>query len=423
MSFKDALKALTGNKQNTEQDKKSQAIQAIISNEQFPIIHSAQVDMARYTKIPMTGIAALGVSFAQLPAAARTIVQSVTTNVAATEPLFVGLNPKGVAGFLRSNEYGTVGNIMQINQQGKQVIAGRMRFKELTNGLPVTSSTMTTIPFDPVTLVIAAALMNIEQKLAGIQKTADEILQFLKLSEQSKQRGNLNMLAEIMDEFKRNSENEKLLNLRNIEVQTIKREAHQSILLHQEQIAHKLRNQQAIHVAHNAQEMLNTVMDEFYEYQLACYLYAFASFLDVMLQKNFEKASLDSSAAKIDEHAKRYAELYKACHAQIGNYQRTSVEAQVMGGLGGIASFLGKAIASVPVLRDGPVDEALISAGQSIGKQNDESLRKSLERFEKIEDSRMTPFIENIRTVNTLYNTPEGLLMDSENLYLLQANP
>ena len=422
MSFKDALKALTGNRQNTEQDQKDQAIQSIIKNEQFPIVHPAQVDMARYTKIPLTGIAALGASFAQLPAAARTIVQSVTTNVATSKKLYVGVNSKGVIGSLQANNFGINGNIMQLNQQGKQVIAGRMHFKELKNGLPVTSTTMTAIPFDPVTLVIAAALMNIEQKLAGIQRTADEILQFLKLSEQSKQRGNLNMLAEILDEFKHNSGNEKLCSLRNIEVQTIKREAHQSILLHQEQIAHKLRNQKAIHVAQNATEMLNSVMVEFYEYQLACYLYSFASFLDVMLQKSFEKASLDAAAMKIDEHAKRYEELYKACHAQIGNYQRTSVESQVLGGLGGIASFLGKAIASVPILRDGPVDEALINAGQSIGKQNDETLRKSLERFEQIEDSRMKPFVENIRTVNTLYNTPEGLLMDSENLYLLQAN-
>lgn len=421
MSLKNTLKALIGQKQETEQDKQAQAIQAIIGDERFPIVRPAEVDMARYNKIPMMGIAALGASFAQLPTAARTIIQSVTTRSAGGERLFVQVNPKGIQGALQTNVFGTNGNIMQMNHQGKNVIAGRMRYKELVSGMPATATTTTMVPFDPVTLMIAAALMNIEQKLAGIQKTAEEILQFLKLKEQTKQRGNLNTLVEILEEYKQNSGNEKLCNLRNVEVQTIKREANQSILFHQEQIAQRLQDQQAIHVAQNAQEMLGSVMTEFYEYQLACNIYSFASFIDVMLQRNFEKASLDAVARKIDEYAKHYSELYTACHAQIENYQRTAVEAQVMDGIGGIAMFFGKAIASIPILRDGPVDEILIGAGQSIGKQNDEALRKSLEKFEQIEDSKMGPFVENIRTVNLLYNTPDGLLMDAENLYVLQA--
>lgn len=421
MSIKKALRALAGNVQGTEQEKKVRTVQAIISDEHFPIIQPSQLDIAQYKKIPLMGVAALGASFSQLPAAARTIVQSVTTHSDIGGPLFVGFNPKGVIGLPQTNSFGINGNIMQLNPQGKNVIAGRMRFKELTNGLPVTSTISSTIPFDPTSLVIAAALANIEQRLASIQKIAEEILQFLKLKEQTKQRGNLNMLAEFLDEYKQNHENEKLCNLRNIEVQTIKREASQSILFHQEQIAQKLKNQQSIHGAQMAQEMLGSVMSEFYEYQLACYLYSFASFLDIMLQKNFEKISLDAAAMKIDEHTKRYTELFMACRSQITNYQRTTIEAQVMGGIGGIAAFLGRAIASVPVLRDGPVDEALLGAGQSIGKQNDETLRKSMEKFEQIEDSRTGPFIESIRTVNTLYNTPGGLLMDSENLYILQT--
>ena len=421
MSLKNTLKALIGQKQETEQDKQAKAIQAIIGDERFPIVRPAEVDMARYNKIPMMGIAALGASFAQLPTAARTIIQSVTAHSAGGERLFVQVNPKGIQGALQTNVFGTNGNIMQLNHQGKNVIAGRMRYKELVSGVPATATTTTMVPFDPVTLMIAAALMNIEQKLAGIQKTAEEILQFLKLKEQTKQRGNLNTLVEILEEYKQNSGNEKLCNLRNVEVQTIKREANQSILFHQEQIAQRLQNQQVIHVAQNAQEMLGSVMTEFYEYQLACNIYSFASFIDVMLQRNFEKASLDAVALKIDEYAKHYSELYTACHAQIENYQRTAVEAQVMDGIGGIATFFGKAIASIPILRDGSVDEILIGAGQSIGKQNDEALRKSLEKFEQIEDSKMGPFVENVRTVNLLYNTPEGLLMDAENLYVLQA--
>lgn len=420
MSLKNAFNAFLGKKQETEQDRKNEAVQAIIRNDNFLIVQPSKVDMTRYTKIPLMGIAAIGASFAQLPINARSIVQTVTSTMADGQKTFVEVNPKGIQGFMQVNKFGTNGNIMQVNKQGKKVIAGRMRYQELSNGVPVTNKTVTAMPFDPTTLIIAAALMNIEKKLGNIQVTVDEILKFLKLKEQTKQRGNLNMLEEILDEYKQNSENEKRSSLRNIEVQTIKREAHQSILFHQEQIAQKLQNQKIIHGSQQAQGMLSSVMSEFYEYQLACYLYSFTSFLDVMLQKNFDKESLAATVMKIEEHANCYTELYNACHSQITNYQKTSIETQILGGIGGIATFLGKAIGSVPILRDGPVDEALISAGESLDKQNNDYVRKTLERFELIEDSHMRPFLESIHTVNLLYNTPKGLLMDGENLYVLQ---
>ena len=40
-----------------------------------------------------------------------------------------------------------------------------MRYKLLDDGLPVSTTTSTVIPFDPMTLVVAAALMNIDRKL------------------------------------------------------------------------------------------------------------------------------------------------------------------------------------------------------------------------------------------------------------------
>lgn len=420
MALKDAWNALIGKSNSTEiAPKEDQTALVPMASEAFPVVKVQPDQLAAYKKIPLAGLASLGTAFSQLPESARTIVQTVTQNVGTKETLFVGVNPKGVQGFLRADANGTVGNIMQVNAQGKQVIAGRMRFKALDQ-LPVEETTTTVMHIDPMLMVVAVALMTIEKKLDGIQESVEEVLQFIKLEKQSSQRGNLNMLAEIMDDYKLNCKNEQFCLSRSQIVLAIKKDAHRDILFYQEQIATELQKQKTLHGARDTQQLLDSVSYQFAEYQLACHLYAYSSFLDVMLQRTFDKAILDGVTEKMIDMAKRYEALYSDCHSQIAKYHRSSIEAQIVGGIGVAAKGLGKAIAAVPVIRDGPVDEALISAGDSIGKYNRDAVQKKLQVFETFEADRMAPFIENLQTANLLYNEENAMITDGVHLYLLQ---
>lgn len=218
---------------------------------------------------------------------------------------------------------------------------------------------------------------------------------------------------------KRDCNNEKLCDFRFVAVQAIKKDAYSDIEFYQEQIARKLQEQKAIHGAQKAQTLLDSVITEFYEYQLASYLYAYTSFMEIMLQKNFDAAS--AVADKLDGCAKKYSELYADCHAQIANYQRTAIEAQLIGGLGNVAKAVGQRLAAVPVLNKGTVDEALINAGESLGKHNKDAVAKRLEKFAPLEDSRMGVFIDNVRRIDFLYNRNDAMITDGENLYILEA--
>ena len=419
MAIKDAWNALIGRGNSTDIAPQAETSIAAVASDAFPVVRLQEGQLAAYRKIPLSGLAALGTAFAQLPEGARTIVESVTKTVATNETLFVGINPKGVPGFLRENEFGTVGNIMQVNPKGKQVIAGRLRFKAI-DGLPINETTTTIMPVDPMLMVVAVALMTIEKKLDSIQESVEEVLQYLKLEKQSSQRGNLNMLAEIMDEYKLNCQNEQFCLSRLQAVLAIKKDAHKDILFYQEQISAELQKQKGLHGAKAAQNLMDAVAYQFAEYQLACHLYAFSSFLDIMLQGNFDSASIESVTGKMITMAKRYEVLYADCHAQMAKYQRSSIEAQIVGGIGVAAKGLGKAIASVPVIRDGSVDEALISAGDSIGEFNRDTVQRKLQTFEVFEDNRMNHFIENLQSVNLLHNTENAMITDGTHLYLLQ---
>ena len=420
MALKDAWNALIGKSSTTEIVAQEDTALAPVASDAFPVVRMNPNQLAAYKQIPLASLASLGTAFAQLPEGARTVVQTVTRNVATKETLFVGVNPKGVQGFLRADANGTVGNIMQVNAQGKQVIAGRMRFKAVDQ-LPMQESVSTVLPVDPMLMVVAVALLTIEKKLDGIQKSVEEVLQFLKLEKQSVQRGNLNMLAEIMDEYKLNCQNEQFCLSRSQAVLAIKKDSHRDILFYQEQIATELQKQKTLHMGKDAQQLLDSVSYQFAEYQLACHLYAYSSFLDVMLQRTFDANILEGVTEKMIAMAKRYEALYNDCHSQIAKYQRSSVEAQIVGGIGVAAKGLGKAIAAVPVIREGPVDEALISAGDSIGKFNRDVVKRKLEAFETFEADRMAPFIENLQSVSLIYNQENSMITDGVHLYLLQS--
>ena len=229
------------------------------------------------------------------------------------------------------------------------------------------------------------------------------------------------MLTEIMDEYKLNCKSEQFCVSRLQAVLAIKKDAHEDILFYQEQISTELQKQKTLHGAKDSQKLLDAITYQFAEYHLACHLYAFSTFLDALLQQQFDATILENTTAKMTAIANHYQELYIDCHTQIAKYQRSAIEAQILGGIGAVAKGLGKAIAAVPIIREGPVDEALINASESISQFNRDTIQQKLLAFEAFEDNRMTPFIENIQSINLLYHTENAMITDGTTLYVLKS--
>ena len=419
MALKDVFKKLTEKKDSTDVIIKDNSDIIPFASEAFPVVKIDNNELSAYKQIPLASLASLGSAFSQMSEGARTVVQTVSKTIETKEQLYVGINPKNVQGVLQRGNFGINGNIMQINPQGKNVVAGRMQFREYSN-LPMKETTTTTLPLDPTLMIVAVALMTIEKKLDGIQKSVEDVLQFLKQEKQSKQRGNLNMLSEIMEDYKSNCHNENFCISRTNEVLSIKTSAYQDIDFYEKQIAAELDKSKWLHGSKDAQEVLNYVTYQFAEYQLACYLFAFSTFLDILLQKNFDPSLLESASKKMIVMSDRYHTLYSDCHSKVAKYQLTAIESKVVDSISIAAKGIGKALGSIPVIKDGPVDEALIAAGESISKFNKDAINKNLQSLEVFESNRMNPFIENIESVNLLYSTNNSMITDGEHLYFLQ---
>ena len=258
--------------------KRSEIVKVMMNVEYYPVVQE-EVSIEKCTKLPIVGISALGAAFSPLVASFQNVANTSVSN--AGGQLF-SLNMRGYTGSLAQLKDGS-GFTSTVVQSGEGLI-GQAGFVPVSGSAATTSTLM----FNPATLFMAVALISIDKKLDIIQETQQEIMEFLEEKEKSKIRGNLNVLADVLNHYKFNWNNEKYKTNKHIQVQEIKREAEQSACLYREQIEKQLKKYSLIHSDQDVKSKLKKLQSEFKEYQLSVYLYSFAAFLEVMLLEKFD---------------------------------------------------------------------------------------------------------------------------------------
>ena len=381
----------------------------------FTVEKISEMELNKAKKIPISNLALLGTAFSQMSEAARTTVTTVTSEIK-MENLYRGIWPEGANGKLAFNINGaTVGNIM-----GEKGIDSRMLFKPI-GGVSVENTITSIKSIDPTMMAVAVALMEINRKLDGIQSSIDEVLRFLETDKQANQRGNLQTLAEIMEDFKQKGNDSKFCENRNHTVQEIQRDARHDIEFYKTRIETAVKKKKTFHSRKDVREYVDSITTNFAEYQLACYLYAYSTFLDTVLRKDFEEGSIDSCRSKIIRIAEDYDALFRECRAQIASYQRSSVGNKMVGGIGKTADTLGKAIRSIPVIEKSPVDELLLDAGDVLRDANKDTVKAQVNNLEVLENNRMGDFLNGIGVAGALCNRKSAMITDGMNLYVFDS--
>ena len=384
-----------------ETTKKNAIIRAMTEIECYPIIQE-DIAIQEYTKVPIGQLSAMGATFASVAPAFQNVMQSMGGS-GVGETLYRMVIPNGVHGTVNS-----VGNIT--NAGGK--IVGRARFVEAG-----ASAAGTVAQINPAVMLMAVAISAVTKKLDHLEEAQKDIIEFLQLKEKAVLKGNIAVLQEVLDEYKYNWDNEKYKNNKHIQVQEIKRDAEQSIIFCREQIEKKVAKKGLLHSDRDVKSKIQKVLYEFKDYELAMYIFAFSSFMEVMLLENFDAGYLSSVTKKIELYAGQYRELHQKCYELIEGDSKTSVQAYVLKGVAGLNKVLGKGIAKIPKISEGQVDEALIGAGEKVDSFSEKRTESTMELFAREECSCVRPFVDNITAVNMIYNEPMELLFDKENIY------
>ena len=358
------------------------------------ILDESEVGAVNYTRLPISRLAALGTAFQPLVTAVQTAVAGA-----------------GGSGLYYVN---TGGKTMFQMKESASFIGSLKTSDGLVGGGQAQITPFT----DPTMLFMAAALVNIDRKLDTIKEMQQEMLEFLAQKEKAELKGNLIFLYDIFDNYKYNWNNEMYKNSNHTMVLTIKKEAEAKIIFYREQIIGKVNKKSLFHSDQSVDRQLSAVQEQFKDYQLALYILAFSSFLDVMLLENYEKEYLSSISAKLDKYSLQYKELYTQCYEEISGYSSSSLQSSVLKGLSKAAIAVGKVVEKMPVVGDTQADETLVSAGDKLNDISAERVRRQMQKLIERQSNFVRPFIDNINMINDLYNKPLQMLVDKDNLYI-----
>lgn len=377
---------------------KNALIQAMMDVEYYPPseLVKMNINMAETQKFPIEKAAALGVAFQPL----SQLVSYAVGGAGQSGLYFV--NTAGKTMFQSGGQF--IGNLQAAN-----------------GGVGGGLARMTQVPLDPTMLCMAVAIMAVEKKLDAIQEAQKEILAFLEMKEEAKLKGNLNALADVLNNYKFNWDNDKFKNHKHILVQDIKREAEQSIILYSEQLTKALSKKALFHSGQEVKATLNKTMDRLNDYQLALYTFSFSSFLEVMLLENFDSKYLNSIASKIQEYSGDYTALYEKCAEKIEMDSKASLEGYALKGLSKLSCGAGKIVEKIPVISKSQLDENFLKAG---GILQDVDTNRTQNVIQVLADSQtdyISSFVENIHTIDDLYNQSMQLMFDSENIYIVKV--
>lgn len=96
-----------------------------------------------------------------------------------------------------------------------------------------------------------------------------------------------------------------------------------------------------------------------------------------------------------------------------------SVETNVLKGLGTASKALGKFIGSIPVVKEGPVDEFLQDSGSHIRESADDIELSTIEAFAEISNPETHVFIEKMEDMIQIYNHTGQICFDDRKIYLI----
>lgn len=354
-------------------------------------------------KIPFSEIAALGGAFSG-------VVEKMTTSAAGE--VFRCVFPKGVQGTLAVSKDGT-GALGAILNNGK--IVGQARW------VPVKTAVG---PACLKAAMIAVAVLAVAKQIQDIKDGQKEIIGILERDKKSQLLADYDLLTSYMDEYQFYCENEVLLSANVNQVKEIKRNAMKDIRSYVEQIEGMLSAKKNPLKMKSASTKIGQILDRFVHYKLALHVFALAAYMEVMLSKNFQSDYLKRIEGELRKQALTFINLYTACFNKIEILKKEAITAQAANKSANALRSVGSFIGSIPLVKEGPVDEFLIGVGDTISEAEKNRLEKTLAFFIQYKDSGLIPIAEHIATINYLSNKPVVMLYDNDVLcfYELQES-
>lgn len=369
------------------------------------LILDTKTDITKKKKIsiPIAQLSTLGAGVSSLIPALHTVTQTSTVN---TGGLYKLLNGDGVG--LKQSRSGFLWGATKESKMGK--------FNEVNS---VTKTTTTQIPIDPTTMMMAVALASIEKQLGDIAEMQKQILSFLETEKESDVEGDVETLSKIINDYKYNWNNELFVNSNHKLVLDIRRNANKNIKSYNKRIEEVIGSKDFLISQSNVSSALEKLTKDFKYYRLSLFSYSLSSLLEIMLSGNFKEEYISGIRDKIKQFSDNYRDLHTKCSIYLEKISKSSIETNVLKGLGAVTKSIGGFIGSIPFVKDGPVDEFLIESGDNLSKTAGNIEEEKVKEFGKINNPNTVVFMDRMDEIIKIYNHTTDICFDENNIYLL----
>ena len=308
----------------------------------------ANIEEQKSLSVPIVQLATLGAGVSSLIPALRTVTQTTTIN---TTGLYHLANA-------------AVGDTLKVASNGNfwgafKTADGASKLVQLQSAGPLTVTTQSVAAINPATMMMAVALFSIEQKLGEIEKMQKQIISFLEIEKESEIEADVETLSNIISKYKLNWDNEHFVASNHKLVLDIQRTARKNMNGYQKKVAEVLNSKKLVVVQNQVNSTLKDLQKKFKYYRLSLYTFSMASMMEIMLSGNFKEEYIIGIKEEIEKISSVYRDLFGQCSVYLEKISGVSVETNVLKGIGIASKAVGKFIGSIPLVKEGHIDEAL----------------------------------------------------------------
>jgi len=246
-----------------------------------------------------------------------------------------------------------------------------------------------------------------------------QILSFLRIEKEAEIEAQVETLMDIISKYKYSWDNEKFVTSNLVQVLKIKNNARKNMLFYQKEVEEMLHEKKFIVAKSMVESTFEETMKKFQYYRLSLYTFSMASMLEIMLGENFKEEFIAKNKDDITAMTNKYRTLFEKCSIYLEKMGNSAVEANVVKGLGIAGKAVGSFIGSIPLIKEGPVDEFLQETGGTLQRDAEGMETKAVKEFAPIGNPGTTVFVEKLEDVIKIYNHTSQIYLDNERIYLI----
>lgn len=366
------------------------------------------LDSKKTMSVPIAELATLGAGVSSLIPALNTVTQTITI---AKDGLYTLAN----AG---------VGDVLKVAKNGNfwgafKTADGASKFAQLQAAGPISATTQTVAAFNPATMMMAVALFSIEQELRKIEDMQKQIISFLEIEKESEIEADVESLMDIIKKYKDNWDNERFVSGNHNQVLTYQNRARKNMLTYQKKVTEIIGKKQFMVAQTNVKQIFANLEKKFKYYRLSLYIFSLSSLMEILLSGNFKESYIVGIQDELREMTETYRSLFDKSSLYLQKMGGLVLQANILKGVGTAGKAVGKFIGSIPLIKEGPVDEFLQDSGTYLKKNAIGMEKEVVYRFASISNPGIRVFMDKMDDMIQIYNHTKQICFDDKRIYLV----